>query len=195
MFSDPPYNQSYHYNSYNDCLALSEYSELLRSAFQNRPCVIIAYPELTINVLGKVVGTCEEVVSWVYPSNTAKQSRLISWWNGAKPDFRKMGQPYRNPTDKRIRERMAQGKQARLYDWWEINQVKNVSKGNNPHPCPIPYEIARRVILLTTNVGEVVCDPFAGSGTIVRAATNEGRFGVGFEIDATYVEYANRTCK
>ena len=94
------------------------------------------------------------------------------------------------PTDKRIAARIAAGKRARLYDWWEINQVKNVSKAGNPHPCPIPYELALRVILTTTEPGDTVVDPFAGSGTVVAAAIACGRVGIGFDIDPAYVEFA-----
>lgn len=194
IISDPPYNQGYHYSQYGDDLAEDEYVALLHDAFAGKKSAIIHYPEETIGILGPLFKAYpDQVVSWVYPSNTAKQSRLISWWN-CKPDFRKIGQPYKNPTDKRIAKRIAEGKTARAYDWWEINQVKNVSKNTggvvNPHPCPIPYELARRIILSTTEVGDLVCDPFAGSGTILKAAKDLKRRYLGFEIDKTYFEYA-----
>lgn len=131
----------------------------------------------------------EQVVSWVYNSNTAKQTRLITWWN-CKPDFRKIGQPYKNPTDKRIAKRIAEGKTARAYDWWEIDQVKNVSKKDNPHPCPIPAELAERIILSTTERGDIVCDPFVGSGTVCMEAKRLGRSYVGFEMDEGYTNLA-----
>lgn len=163
---------------------------MLQDAFGGQQSVVIHYPEETMNILAKVMNAdwCEQSVSWVYNSNTAKQHRTISWWN-CKPDFKKIGQPYKNPTDKRIAKRIADGKQAKLYDWWEVNQVKNVSKKDNPHPCPIPYEIARRCVLLTTNEGDTVIDPFAGSGTILQAAKDLGRKYIGFEIDKKYFEY------
>ena len=167
---------------------------MLRQAFGDQKAVVIHYPEETINILGKILEGCQQVVSWVYPSNTAKQSRLVSWWN-CKPDMRKVGQPYRNPTDKRIAKRIAEGKTARLYDWWEINQVKNVSKKGNPHPCPIPYELARRIIEITTEEGDLIIDPFAGSGTILLAAKNLNRKYLGFEIDKAYCDYANKKLK
>jgi DNA modification methylase len=189
IISDPPYNQNYHYSEYADNLHIDDYAEMLSHAFKDQKSVIISYPEETINILGKILDKCEQVVSWVYPSNTAKQSRLITWW-GCKPDLRKVGQNYKNPTDKRIAKRIAEGKTARLYDWWEINQVKNVSKKDNPHPCPIPYEVAERIILITTNEGDLVIDPFAGSGTILLAAKNNHRRYLGFEIDKTYFDYA-----
>jgi len=190
VISDPPYNQKYHYSQYGDNLELQDYVYLLRDAFSGHQSVIIHYPEETINIVSKAMECdwCEQSVSWVYNSNTAKQHRQISWWN-CKPDMSKIGQPYKNPTDKRIAKRISEGKEAKLYDWWYINQVKNVSKKANPHPCPIPYELARRIILLTTKEGDTVIDPFAGGGTILQAAKDLKRNYIGFEIDKKYFDY------
>lgn len=191
VISDPPYNQRYHYSDYKDDLSVDDYGKMLADAFHDQQSVIISYPEETLNIISKIMGDnqCEQSVAWVYNSNTAKQHRLVTWWN-CKPDMRKVGQPYKNPTDKRIAKRIAEGKMAKSYDWWEINQVKNVSKKDNPHPCPIPYELAKRIILLTVPMGGVVVDPFAGSGTILKAAKDTGRNYIGFEIDRQYFDYA-----
>lgn len=190
IITDPPYNQKYHYDSYKDNLGHLEYQNLLQQVFTGRKSVIIHYPEQTINLLGGGgIGECLDCVSWVYPSNTAKQHRLITWWN-CKPDMRKIPQPYKNPTDKRIKERIAQGKMARGYDWWEINQVKNVSKSDNPHSCPIPEEVARRIILSTTNEGDLIVDPFAGSGTILKVAKELNRNFIGIELSRIYCDIA-----
>ena len=147
--SDPPYNQRYRYSKYHDDLDEQDYRDLLYRVFAGRKSCIIHYPEQTIEILATLnIGKLGEVVSWVYPSNTAKQSRLITWWN-CKPDFRKIGQDYKNPNDKRIAKRISEGKRARAYDWWLVNQVKNVSKKDKPHPCPMPFEIMKRIILKT----------------------------------------------
>ena len=187
VFSDPPYNQGYHYNSYHDRMGEDEYANMLRSIFFHRKSIVIHYPEEMMMILGRE--PVEQVVSWVYNSNTAKQHRLIAWF-GCKPDMRKIPQPYKNPTDKRIAKRIAEGKMARSYDWWEINQVKNVSKKNNPHPCPIPLELAERVIKATTNEGDTVCDPFMGSGTIGVACKKLNRNFTGIELDKDYYDIA-----
>lgn len=187
IFSDPPYNQGYHYNLYHDKIEEDKYAEMLRTVFLGRKSIVIHYPEEMINILGG--SEVKQVVSWVYNSNTAKQHRLIAWF-GCKPDMRKIPQPYKNPTDKRIAKRIAEGKKARGYDWWEINQVKNVSKKDNPHPCPIPLEIAERVILATTNKGDTICDPFMGSGTIGIACKKLNRKFIGIELDETYYNIA-----
>jgi hypothetical protein len=116
FISDPPYNQGYHYAEYGDAIPTDEYAELIRSAFHGRKSVVIGYPEEQVNVFAPMLGPIDQCVSWVYNSNTAKQSRLVTW-RGCRPDLRKVGQPYKNPTDRRIAARIAEGKTARLYDW------------------------------------------------------------------------------
>jgi site-specific DNA-methyltransferase (cytosine-N4-specific) len=54
----------------------------------------------------------------------------------------------------------------------------------DPHLAPFPDELARRAILASTLPGDVVLDPFAGSGTVARVADRMGRHGVGVELYA-----------
>lgn len=185
--TDPPYNQGYAYNKYKDNLKEDDYIKLLSKI--PIPCVIIHYPEETINLLPKALNVkCEQVVCWVYNSNTGKQSRLISWW-GCKPDFNKVRQPYKNLNDKRIKKRISEGKTgAKLYDWWEINQIKNVSKEKTEHPCQIPEELINRIIQITANKDDVIIDVFSGSGTTNKVAFELGYNTIGYEIDNKYYE-------
>ena len=185
VITDPPYNQGYHYNNYKDKLSDDEYIQLLSKI--PTPCVIIHYPEETINILPKAIKEkCKQVVCWVYNSNTGKQSRLISWW-GCKPDFRKVRQPYKNLNDKRIQKRIAEGKTgAKLYDWWNINQVKNVSKEKTKHPCQLPEELINNIILTTANEGDLIIDVFAGSGTTGVVAKKLNYNSIMYEVDNDY---------
>ena len=192
--TDPPYNQDYSYNEYDDKLTDDQYVELLSHI--PTPCVIIHYPEETINILPKAIkAKCEQVVCWVYNSNTGKQSRLISWW-GCKPDFRKVRQPYKNLKDKRIQARIAEGKTgAKLYDWWEINQVKNVSKEKTEHPCQIPEELIKRIIVTTAKENQTIIDVFGGSGTTSKVANDLGYDTISYEIDPLYCQIAENRIK
>jgi len=185
--TDPPYNQGYAYNQYKDRMSEEDYIELLSHI--PTPCVIIHYPEETINLLPKAIKSkCEQVVCWVYNSNTGKQSRLISWW-GCKPDFRKVRQLYKNLNDKRIQKRIAEGKTgAKLYDWWNINQVKNVSKEKTEHPCQIPEELISKIIRTTAKDNELIIDVFAGSGTTGVVAESLGYDSLCYEVDEKYCE-------
>jgi DNA modification methylase len=187
VITDPPYNQGYKYNQYKDSMAVKDYIELLSKI--PTPCVIIHYPEETINILPLALKVkCEQIVCWVYNSNTGKQSRLISWWN-CKPDFRKIRQEYKNLNDARIKKRLAEGHiGAKLYDWWEINQVKNVSKEKTGHPCQIPELVIERIILTTATPNQLIIDPFAGSGTTSKVAQKLGFDSISYEIDNQYCD-------
>ena len=187
IITDPPYNQGYSYNKYRDRISEKEYIKLLSKI--PTPCVIIHYPEETINILPKAIKSkCEQVVCWVYNSNTGKQSRLISWW-GCKPDFNKVKQPYKNLDDKRIQQRIKEGKiGSKLYDWCNINQVKNVIEEKTEHPCQIPEELVQKIILTTAKKDDTIIDVFAGSGTTGMAAKNLGYKSILYEIDENYCD-------
>lgn len=188
VISDPPFNVKYHYDNYKDNLPKEEWLDLLAEVCAP-PCVVILYPEMVFEFAARLGMTPTKCVSWVYPSNTPRQHRMIAWF-GVKPDFTKVGQPYKNPTDKRIAKRIAEGKEARLYDWWEVNQVKNVSAEKTAHPCQMPFEVMRRVVGITPC--DRVLEPFAGSGTTLLAAKHWGKDAVGVELNPDYCEVAEQ---
>ena len=105
----------------------------------------------------------DKVVSWVYNANLKRQHRHIGFF-GVKPDFTKYTQPFKDVKDKRNLKKISEGIGARLYDWWEINQVKNVSKEKTAHPCQMPLEVMKRIIGILPPEYTIV-DPFMGSGT------------------------------
>jgi site-specific DNA-methyltransferase (adenine-specific) len=188
IVTDPPFNVGYHYNEYKDNMDSDEYYEMLASVFQYGPFVIIHYPEEIYKIAFQVGEFPDKVVSWVYNSNTPKQHRDIAFF-GIKPDFKQYGQPYKNPTDKRILQRIADGKSARLYDWWEINQVKNVSKEKTSHPCQMPLEVMKRIVGILPSDYTII-DPFMGSGTTGLACKLLNRNFIGIEMNAEYLEIA-----
>ena len=140
IVTDPPFNIGYKYQSYRDNLKEEEYYDLLLKVVKDKPFVIIHYGEQLHKLSIKLNKAPENIVVWVYNSNTGKQHRQIAFY-GIKPDFKRVGQPYKNPKDKRIAKRIAEGKQSRLYDWWNINQVKNISREKTEHPCQMPEEV------------------------------------------------------
>jgi DNA modification methylase len=56
------------------------------------------------------------------------------------------------------------------------------------HACPFPPKLVERIIRLTTDEGDVVFDPFAGTGTVVAQAEVMGREGIGFELNQDYID-------
>ena len=195
--SDPPFNIGYHYNSYKDNLDEEEYYECLESIFGEDKCVIIHYPESLYKFSFQIGKFPEKVISWVYNSNTGKQHRDIAFF-GVKPDMNKVRQPYKNPNDKRIKERIKNGSGGgRLYDWWNINQVKNVSKEKTTHPCQMPLEVMENIIGILPD-DCIIIDPFMGSGTTGLAVLemnkkqNVNRDFIGIELDGEYYNIAKQ---
>ncbi len=189
IVSDPPFNIGYKYNTYADRLKEADYLSLMREVFGQLPSVIICYPEIMYKIAFAINKPPVKVVSWVYNSNTQRQHRDIGFF-GVSPDFAKIRQPYKNPNDKRIRERIARGcKGAKLYDWWNVNQVKNVGKEKTSHPCQMPLEVMKNIIgILPDNA--LIVDPFMGSGTTGVACKQLGRDFIGIELDSAYFDIA-----
>jgi site-specific DNA-methyltransferase (adenine-specific) len=60
------------------------------------------------------------------------------------------------------------------------------------HPAPFPLALAERVVRLYSYLGDVVLDPFAGSGTTCVAAVLHKRRYVGFDVNPAYCRLAER---
>ena len=193
IVTDPPFNIGYHYKNYKDNLDEDEYYSWLAEVFKFAPFVCIHYPEALYKLSWKIEEIPERIISWIYNSNTAKQHRDIAFF-GIKPDFLKLKQPFKNPTDKRIKKRIEDGKLARGYDWWNINQVKNVSKDKTGHPCQMPVEIMKNIIKLLP-ADKIILDPFAGSGTTGVACKELGRDFILIEKEPEYCEIARNRLK
>jgi len=64
-------------------------------------------------------------------------------------------------------------------------------KGKNKHPAIFPETLVEKCIKVSGCKSGVVFDPFAGTGTTIAVAENMGLTGIGTDIDADYVEFAN----
>ena len=74
-------------------------------------------------------------------------------------------------------------------DVWEIPPER---ASRVDHPAPFPVALPERLIHMNTYVGDLVLDPFVGSGTTAVAALRAGRHYIGYDTDTTYVQNAQR---
>ena len=191
IVTDPPFNIGYHYGEYKDKMDDDEYYKMLSELINTFSCVFVHYPEALHRLSIECGITPNRVVSWVYNSNTAMQHRDIAFYK-IEPDFKSVKQPYKNLNDKRIQERISRGLiGGRLYDWWNVNQVKNVSKDKTNHPCQMPLEIMKNIIA-TLPQNSTIVDTFMGSGTTAQACIDLGYDFVGIEIDKKFFEIAKK---
>jgi len=71
---------------------------------------------------------------------------------------------------------------------WEFFYEKRDIRDKNLHPATFPISLARRFIELFSHEGELVLDPFVGSGTTLVAAQDTNRNAVGFDIHEDYIK-------
>ncbi len=191
IITDPPYNINYKYLDVNfkDKYTNEEYVEML--AYLNEyKTILIHYPEAFCGDIACALGVPDKLVSWCYSSNLAKQHRSIGWF-GCKPNFNKVKQPYKDLKDPRNIELIKKGsKGARIYDWWSDIQLV---KRNSTEKCKnftnqIPIKLLERIILLTTNEGDTILDPFFGSGSLYFACKNTNRKCIGIEQSKIHLD-------
>jgi DNA modification methylase len=202
---DPPYNIGFNYHSdFSDKMTKQDYSDLHYdflelahdSSKDGASFFLINYPEIIAEYYHTILESSWNVhqwITWVYPSNIGmsknkftRASRTVLWLTKGKPfiDIKAVQQPYKNPNDKRVKKMIENGSTGtNLYDWQEINLCKNVSKDKNDYVNQIPQELLNRLILTTSQKGDLIADLMCGSGSTVVAADKLGRNGWGCDIN------------
>ena len=214
FLTDPPYNIGHNYGDVNDRRPKAEYLKLMRdvlkaaydAADDSAHFFMIHYPEAIAemwSLLTEETGwEFHQWITWTYPSNIGmsnkswtRASRTIIWLQkreGGDPTFhpKRIVRPYRNPWDKRVAELIKSGKKGcSLYDWWQINLVKNVNVEKSDYSNQIPQTLLERIIRSTTNIGDLVADPFSGTYSTMKAALGTGRLGWGCDLNKETKQY------
>lgn len=71
-------------------------------------------------------------------------------------------------------------------DTWSVSRVCGTFKERTSHPCQMPEALLERIVRVASSPGEIVLDPFAGSGTTLVVAKKLGRKYLGFELSEQY---------
>lgn len=108
-----------------------------------------------------------------------------------KNDKRLVGGIGRNPTD-------TWNYDLPESDFWYFDRVNNMTKNKlelTEHPCIYPTPMIERIIKMSSNEGDIVLDPFLGSGTTLVAANKLDRIGVGVEYDEKFLPVIQKRIK
>ena len=210
IYGDPDYNAGVNYENRSFKLSWVAYidwyislaRECLRVLKDDGNMFLINYPKqnahLRVKFLDDFAHSVHDYV-WVYNTNVGHTSRrfttahrsILHVTKSKNNRFYKeaVAQPYQNPTDKRIRERIRMGHKGRMpYSWLNFNLVKNVSRQKTKHPCQIPEGLSELLIKSCTIPGDFVFILFGGSGSEVVQARNLGRDFLTCEIHPRYCE-------
>ena len=72
-------------------------------------------------------------------------------------------------------------------DVWQFSHVHYSNPNRQNHPTQKPEGVIERIVLASSNKGDIVLDPFSGSGTTLRVCQQLGRKAIGFELNPEYV--------
>jgi site-specific DNA-methyltransferase (adenine-specific) len=75
--------------------------------------------------------------------------------------------------------------------WTDIHRIRH-KKRRDEHPCQLPIHLLERLLLMSSAEGNIILDPFIGTGTTAIAAKKLGRRFIGIDIDLKYVEITNK---
>lgn len=208
VYGDPDYNVGISYAGKKFTTEWSRYiewyiglaRESLRVLKPTGNLFFINYPKqnayLRVRYLDEAAFDVHEYV-WVYNTNvghsprhftTAHRSILHATKSKHNHFYKEnVAQPYQNPTDKRIRQRIAEGHKGRMpYSWLYFDLVKNVSKDKTFHACQIPLGLVEMLIKASTQEGDTVLILFGGSGSEIVLAQQMKRNFVSCEIHPEY---------
>src|SRR3990170_4683287 len=139
-------------------------------------------------------------IIWNKASSASGSTAWGSWMSATNPVLRDIHE-YILVFSKDSFSRPAEGRESTIrkedfLEWtksvWTFSAVSARQVG---HPAPFPEELPRRLIQLYTFKGDVVLDPFCGSGTACLAAMKDGRHYIGYDVEPEYIELANRRIK
>ncbi len=210
MVTSPPYNVG---KEYDDDLTLDEYRRLLQRVLSETYRVLATGGRACINIanLGRkpyiplhsfVIEDMLEIgflmrgeIIWNKASSASSSTAWGSWLSASNPVLRDVHE-YILVFSKDDFSRPAEGRESTIsredfLDWTKsVWTFPAVSARQIGHPAPFPEDLPRRTIELYTYHGDVVLDPFCGSGTTCIAAKRLGRRYVGYEINPEYVKLA-----
>ena len=211
MVTSPPYNAK---KEYDEDLSLAEYRELLYAVFAETYKKLVTGGRACINIanLGRkpyiplhsfIIEDMLEIgyymrgeIIWDKGRSAGSSTAWGSWSSAANPVLRDVHE-YILVFSKDAFSRKSEGKEnsIRKEDFLEWTKsvwtFPAVSAKRIGHPAPFPEELPRRLIELYTFTGDVVLDPFCGSGTTCLSALKSGRHYIGYDIEEKYIALAN----
>lgn len=210
MVTSPPYNVG---KEYDDNLSLKEYRKLLGDVFRETHRVLVPGGRVCVNVanLGRkpyiplhtyIIEEMEKLgflmrgeIIWDKSASAGVSTAWGSWQSAANPILRDVHE-YILIFSKDTFQRTRGTKKNTITKEQFLEYTKSIwtfpaeSAKKVGHPAPFPIELPHRLIHLYTFEGDIVLDPFCGSGSTCLAAVKARRHFVGYDVSEGYVQTA-----
>ena len=204
IVTDPPYNLNKDYGNNQDKLEFDEYLEFSRAWLTEAKRVLkddgtlyvfmgMRYISYIYIILEQELGmTFNSWITWFYTQGVGKtkgfsprHDDILMFTKHPKKfvfnlDMIRVPQKfYRSVNNMRG---------ANPGNVWEFSHMHYCNKNRKKHPTQKPEGLYERMILASSNEGDVILDPFVGSGTLLRVCQQTGRSGIGIDINPEYIE-------
>jgi len=196
VFTSPPYNKdkkghntkSSETVEYEDNLSDDEYRSFMADVFNELARVVKPGGHVFINHQNNLQDGDVTPPSWIETLMPLQWRSYIVWYKGNRAmnlSANKDGRFYETwEPIYHFSENPDPLNGTDNFSVWEVDRVTGSERDkNSEHPAPFPVELAKRAIKSTTDDGDVILDPFMGSGTTAVAAIQNNRDYVGFELD------------
>jgi len=216
MVTSPPYNVG---KEYDQDLTLADYLAFLQRVWRECLRVLVDGGRMCINIanLGRkpyiplhafiLQGALElgfrmrgEII-WNKAASASASTAWGSWQSAANPTLRDVHEYILVFSKGSFSRKRPAAKENTIGRDEFLESTKSVwtfateTARKVGHPAPFPVELPRRLIQLYTFAGDLVLDPFMGSGQTAIAALRSGRHFVGYETDPGYVKLAEERIK
>jgi DNA modification methylase len=213
MVTSPPYNVG---KDYDEDFTLDEYRNLLRRVFKEVHRVLVPGGRACVNIanLGRkpyiplhswIIQDMLNIgflmrgeIIWNKGSSAAASTAWGSWRSASNPTLRDVHEYIMIFSKDTFSRRKSKGRESTITRDEFLEWTKSVwsfqaeSATRACHPAPFPVELPLRTIKLYTFEGEIVLDPFIGSGTTAIAALQANRHYIGYETNRGYVKLAEK---
>ncbi|CAG0940918.1 Modification methylase BamHI [Anaerolineae bacterium] len=218
-FADPPFNLDKKYNSYKDRKGLDDYLEWCRHWLAEMVRVTKPTGSIFVHNIPKwltyysaflnEIADFKHWIAWDAMSTPLGKSLMPTHYGilyYAKDKkltrFYELRHPHKRCRKCNVLLKDYGGKKAGLHPfgplvsdvWTDLHRIKH-AKNRDEHPCQLPETVLERLVLMSTDEGDTVLDPFAGTGTTLIAAKKLGRNYIGVELDEKYVAIAREKLK
>ena len=208
IVTDPPYNLNKNYGNNRDKLEFEEYLAFSRKWLTEAKRVLsdsgtiyvfmgMRYISYVYTIMEQELGmTFNSWITWFYTQGIGKKKGFSPRHDDILMFTKTPGSFVFNLDDIRVPQKYYRSinnmRGANPGNVWEFSHMHYCNKHRKQHPTQKPEGLFERMILASSNPGDMVLDPFVGSGTALRVCQQTDRRGIGIDINPDYIAMAEQ---